>query len=179
MNYQFFSNIFRALMCAEGVAVMHKDELLLAQVKEAKASILTQFDHFFPSKVEDVLNRPGFSCKPFFDIIADFPFLIKGREKKFLKFVASVAHYAKLHRSENIALGFNTVRIMVSPVIDDFVWNRVVKDKDSDYFVMAVNAVLPLVNRKKKGHAGYKLIEELLPSWVLAFPEIVLEEPEE
>lgn len=173
MNYQFFSNIFRALIASEDVAVSIKDECLLTQVCQAKNSILTWFDHFFPACVEDVLNRSEFSCKPFFEVIADFPFLIEGREKKFLSFVASVAYYARYHKGSNIALDYNVVRIMASRYIDDFVWKQIVKDDDNEYFARSVNATLRLVSENKKGHACLVLTEELLPSWNLAFPKIM------
>ena len=176
MNYEFFSNIFRALVRAEEVALEIQDECLLAETSKAKVSILTQFDRFFPSVVEDVIKRPGFSCKPFFEIIAEYPFLLEGREKKFLKFVASVAGYARTHKSGKIALDCNVVKIMANRHIDDFVWRQVVKDRNSDYFVSAVNAVLQSISGRKKGHAAYMLTEELLPSWTLAFPEIVFNE---
>lgn len=176
MNYEFFSNIFRALVRAEEVAIEIKDESLLAQTSKAKASVLTQFDRFFPSSVEDVIKRPGFSCKPFFEIVAEYPFLLEGREKKFLKFVVSVAGYARVHKNENIALDNNVVKIMASRYIDDFVWRRVVRDRNYNYFVSAVNAVLQFIFGKKRGYAAYMLTEELLPSWVLAFPEIVFNE---
>lgn len=173
MNYEFFSNIFRALVRAEEVAVEIKDESLLARTLAAKKSILIQFDRFFPSSVEDVIKRPGFSCKPFFEIIAEYPFLLEGREKKFLKFVGSVAGYARVHKNENIALDNNVVKIMASRYVDNFVWRQVVRDRNYDYFVSAVNVVLRFIFGKKKGHAAYMLREELLPSWSLAFPEIV------
>lgn len=176
MNYEFFSNIFCALVRAEEVAIEIKDESLLAQTSKAKASILAQFDRFFPSTVEDVIKRPGFSCKPFFEIVAEYPFLLEGREKKFLKFVASVADYAKVHKGENIVLDKNVVKIMGSRYIDDFVWRQVVKDRNCNYFVSAVNSVLQFIFAKKRGHASKMLTEELLPSWTLAFPEIVFNE---
>lgn len=174
MDYRFFSDIFRALTVAEDVAVICKDECLLAQVRQAKASALAQFDRSFPSTVEEVVKCQGFSCKPFFETIAEYPFLLEGREKKFLNFVASVAHYARNRKSNGIALDYNVVRIMVSPYIDDFVWKQVVNDCDNGYFVRSVEAVWPLVCQNKKKRSSFILTEELLPSWLLAFPEITL-----
>lgn len=172
MNYLFFSNIFRALVSAEAVALKIKDEDLLAKSQQAKVSVLTQFDNFFPSEVDDAIFHKGFNCKSFFEIIAEFPYLVEGREKKFLSFIASVALYCESHPDSKIVLDRNVIKIMASRYIDNYVWQKVIKSSNNDYFIAAVEAVLPLLQERPLDRADIELMEVLLPSWKQAFPAI-------
>lgn len=173
MNYELFSNIFRALMSAEAVAVKIGDLDLKVKTEKAKESILTEFDQFFPSSVSDLLKRPNPDCKPLFAIMAEFPFLVKGHERKYLQLIANISLYQKLYEDEEIImLDVNALKIIASSFIDDYVWKFSKDSKISEEFFNGINAVLPLLTEEPYEKWEINLVEVLLPAWGQAFPEI-------
>lgn len=92
MDYRSFSAIYDALSSAladfETLPGASPDTI--KKIKNAQEQVLKQFDHFFPCRVENVLNRPFFSTESFFGIIAKYPDLLKQKEEKFISFCCSL-----------------------------------------------------------------------------------------
>lgn len=173
MNYEFFSNIFRALMSAGAVAVKIGDQDLLTKTEKAKASVLAQFEHFFPTSVEDMLLRPNPDCKPLFAIMAEFPELLRGRESKFLQFITDIVRYQAIYgKKAKISLDSDVLKIVASSVMDDYAWKISKDTQKSKEFSQAVIAVLPLLSEQPIDRWEMNFIEVLLPAWGQAFPEI-------
>lgn len=173
MNYEFFSNIFRALMSAGAVAVKIGDQDLLAKTEKAKASVLAQFDNFFPTSVRDMLQRPNPDCKPLLAIMAEFPELLQGRESKFLRFIADIVRYQAVYgKGAKISLDVNVLKIVSSSIMDDYAWKISKDTKKSEEFSNGILAVLPFLSEHPIDGWEMNFIEALLPAWGQAFPEI-------
>ena len=174
MNYEFFGNVFRTIMEAEVVASQVEDKNFAANVEKAKMSMLTWFGKHFPAKVEDVISYPKFNCKSFFGILAEFPELVVGHERKFFSFVSSVAKYANSEGRKNkkFQVDHRVVKIMASPYVDEYLWTTLIRSSDPSPFIGAVEAIIPLLVRETVCKEESRLKEEMFPSWSQAYPEI-------
>lgn len=123
MDYRNFSAIYDALSSAlaDFETLSGAKIETIGKIEKAQVHVLKQFDQFFPSRIEDVLNRIFFSTESFFGIIAKYPDLLKQKEEKFISFCCSLFIYMEEHSfEENFQLTENFFKVMNSSAINEY-----------------------------------------------------------